>query len=406
MKLALFNQLIGIPTAFAQQAAENSVAAQTGDSIQNLAADFIRAVPLWITGGIVIILSFVVAKIVKSSVENRMSEEGLEEEHREIQIVASRGAAAGVLILGITIGLKIAGIDLTAILAAGAFGIGFAMKDIIMNFLAGIIVLLQKQFTIGDTIKVGGTMGVIQQIQSRYSVIKTFEGLKVIIPNADLFKKEVTSYTSNPFRRFEFNLSVDLYYDLKEVIDLIYDSIKKVPGILASPKPSIIVCEPGGFANILKIRCWVDAKKGVLKPKSSLIRQIHKDFYRKGWSWPYPTQNLVFDKDVQPDVAKRAKEYVERHKKVEPAPAIMQNEQKDMPQASIAAQPLPTPTQEETETSIVAQEKTVPDAKEDTQVPVWLQEQANKIETPQMPLAPPEQKETQPQEQQTVQQPI
>lgn len=307
--------IFSIPTAFAQGTDSPNVATKTTNQIQNLIDNIIGAIPLWITGFLVIGLSFIIARIVKGVVENKMTEQGMEDEHREVQIVAGRGASAIVLTIGITAGLKIAGLDLTSIIAAAAFGVGFALKDIIMNFLAGIIVLLQKQFTIGDWIKVNGTTGIIEQIQSRYTVIKKFDGTKVIIPNGDLFKKQVNSLTSNPFRRFSVNIAVDLYVDLKEAIDLIYKSIEKVDKIVKNPKPSIIVTQPGKFSNNLQVRCWVESKKGVLKATSALIRQIHKDFYKKGWAWPYPTEKIIFDKDVSPDVNARAKDFIVRNKK-------------------------------------------------------------------------------------------
>ena len=309
--------IFGISTAFAATQTDStasSVATQTGDQLQGLADTFIHSIPYWITGGIVIAISFVIAKMVSDNVENKMSEAGLEEEHKEIQIVAGRAVNATIILMGITIGLKIAGIDLTSIVAAGAFGVGFAMQDIITNFMAGIIVLLQKQFTIGDWITVNGTIGIIQEIQSRYTVIRKFDGTKVIVPNAELFKNQVTSLTSNPFRRFQFEFGVDLYLDLKEVIEVIYGSIDKVDKILKTPKPNIIVRPPGGYYNNLRIRCWVISKKGILKPMSALIRQMHQDFYARGWSFPYPTQTLILDKDVPPDVNKRAQDFMDTHK--------------------------------------------------------------------------------------------
>jgi small-conductance mechanosensitive channel len=312
---SLIRTIFTVPTAFAQTEKASAVASETANQLQSLFNSIITAVPLWITGFIVIVASFILARIVKSAIENKMTAAGLEEEHKEIQIVTGRAASAAVITLGVTIGLKIAGIDITAIIAAAAFGIGFAMRDIIMNFLAGIIVLLQKQFTIGDWIKVKGTTGIVKEIQSRYTVIKKFDGTKVIIPNGDLFKNQVTNLTGNPFRRFQIDLGVDLYYDLKETINLVYGSINKVTKILKTPKPSIIVTQPGSFYNNLRIRCWVDSKKGVLKPISSLVRQMHKDFYSRGWSWPYPVQNVYFDKEMPPDIITKAKEYMEKNQK-------------------------------------------------------------------------------------------
>lgn len=317
---AILKFIFGVQTAIAASSSAasdsgaSSVASQTGDQLQSLADTVIHSIPYWITGGIVIAVSFVIAKMVSDNVENKMSEAGLEEEHKEIQIVASRAVNATIILIGITVGLKIAGIDLTSIVAAGAFGVGFAMQDIITNFMAGIIVLLQKQFTIGDWISVNGTVGIIQEIQSRYTVIRKFDGTKVIVPNAELFKNQVTSLTSNPFRRFQFEFGVDLYLDLKEVVEVIYGSIAKVDKILKEPKPNIVIRPPGAFYNNLRIRCWVVSKKGILKPISALVHQMHQDFYARGWSFPYPTQTLILDKDVPPDVNKRAHDFMDEHK--------------------------------------------------------------------------------------------
>ncbi len=311
-----WQKILAIPVVLASDATDKSAAAtQTAGQIENLAETFFRAIPFWITGGLVMLASIVIAKMVKTSVENKMSEKGLDD-HEEVQIAMGRASFVGVLALGITVGLKIAGIDLTTIMAAAAFGIGFAMKDLIMNFIAGIIVLLQKQFTIGDWIKIGKTVGIIEAIQSRYTLIRNFDGTKVIIPNADLFKKQVTNLTSNQYRRFQFNLSVDLYYDLHQVIAQIEESAKKVKTISMVPRlPSVRALKPGPYYNNLRIRCWAISKKGVLKPQSDLIKQLHRDFYKRGWSWPYPTQSLILDHDREKNVDARAHEYTEHAKK-------------------------------------------------------------------------------------------
>jgi len=307
--------IFGIPIALAQTASQTTT--KHSSQLVILLNSILSAIPYWFTGILVIIFSFIFARIAKSSVENKMTKEGLEEEHREVQIVVGRTTSAIVLTVGITAGLKIAGLDLTPIIAAAAFGIGFAAKDIIINFFAGIIILLQKSFTIGDWVKVNKTEGIIQEIQSRYTVIKKFNGTIVIVPNAELFKNQVTSFTANPTRRYTFSIKIDFYTDLKEVIQTIYGSINKCHSILQNPKPNILVTPPGEFYNNIKIRVWVMSRGGVLRPISALMRQIHKDFYSKGWAWPYPTQTLVFDKDSSANIHQRTQNYIDTHKKKE-----------------------------------------------------------------------------------------
>ena len=157
-------------TAFAATQAEE-VASGTALELASLIEFVLTRIPLWIAGFVVIVLSVIVAKVGRRIIENKLAEKGIEEEHKELQILGGRITYTAILTLGITIGLKIAGIDLTTILAAVAFGIGFALKDLIMNFLAGIMILLGQQFTIGDFISIGGTLGKVVEIQSRVTIL-------------------------------------------------------------------------------------------------------------------------------------------------------------------------------------------------------------------------------------------
>lgn len=369
----IINMLLQVPVAFAQNSETATAANKAASQFENMVNSIIQAIPLWFTALIVLIISFVLARVVKNSVENRMTSAGLEEEHKEIQIVAGRTSSVIVMTLGATAALKIAGLDLTPIIAAAAFGIGFALRDIIMNFLAGIIVLLQKQFTIGDWIKIKGTTGIVKEIQSRYTIIKKFDGTKAIIPNSDLFKNQVTNLTGNGTRRFTINLGVDRYYDLKEAIDLIYKSIAKVDRILKAPRPSIIVTQPGGYYNNLQLRCWVEAKKGVLKPISALMRQVHKDFYKRGWAWPFPTQTVIMDKDDDKNnVTARQQAYIEKqkHKKkkmAQPEPLVQA--------APIQPQTTVPPVQPQSFAPVqnVTYPQAAPQPQAMQQVPLWLQ---------------------------------
>ena len=192
--------------AFAATTTTSEITEGTVSQLEGLIELVIYQIPLMIAGGVVIFLSYLVAKIARGIVENKMSEKGIDEEHKELQILGGRMTYSGVLILGGTIGLKIAGIDLTAIIAAVAFGIGFALKDLIMNFLAGVMILVGGQITLGDFINVGGTRGKVVEIQSRVTILKALDGTKVIVPNAELFKKQVTSYTSNHIIYINFML--------------------------------------------------------------------------------------------------------------------------------------------------------------------------------------------------------
>lgn len=281
--------------AFAADASE--VPGETASELARLFQMILTKIPLWIAAFIIILLSIVVAKIVRKIVENKMAEKGIEEEHQELQILGGRITYMVILTIGITVALKIAGIDLTTILAAVAFGIGFALKDLIMNFLAGIMILVGRHFTIGDFINVGGTVGKVVEIQSRVTVLQAIDGTRVIVPNSELFKNQVTSFTSNPFRRLEVPVGVEYRSDLENVVKVCMSAIKKTKGILIEPKPGVLVDEFGESSINLKIRAWVDAKAGWLKIKSALVMNIKKEFDKYNIVIPWPIRTVIYDKD-------------------------------------------------------------------------------------------------------------
>lgn len=275
----------------------NEIAGGTATQLTQLIELVLSRIPLWIAAFVVIVLTVFVAKIGQRMIENKLAEKGIEEEHKELQILGGRMTYSGILILGITGGLKIAGIDLTTIIAAGAFGIGFALKDMIMNFLAGIMILVSRHFTLGDFISVGGTLGKVVEIQSRVTVLQATDGTKVIVPNADLFKKQVTSFTSNPFRRIEIVVGVDYRTNLENALRICMKVLKTTHGVLLEPKPAVVLAAFNESSIDLKLRAWVESKSGWVKVKSALILNVKNEFDKFGITIPWPIRTVAYDKD-------------------------------------------------------------------------------------------------------------
>ncbi|MFH1218558.1 MAG: mechanosensitive ion channel family protein [Candidatus Peregrinibacteria bacterium] len=284
-------------TAFAASA--QGVTEETTSEIVKLVEIVVTRIPLWIAAFIVLVLTIITAKIARRVVMNKLAERGIEEEHKELQIVSGRMTYSGVLVIGITVALKIAGIDLTTIIAAGAFGIGFALKDMIMNFLAGIMILVGKHFVIGDFISIGSTIGKVEEIQSRVTILKAIDGTKVIVPNAQLFKKQIISFTSNPFRRIEIVVGVDYRHNLENVLKICLDTTINTEGILLEPKPAVLVSDFGESGISIKIKAWVDSRSGWVKIKSELAKNIKSEFDKYGIRIPWPIRTIANDNEMK-----------------------------------------------------------------------------------------------------------
>jgi small-conductance mechanosensitive channel len=123
--------------------------------------------------------------------------------------------------------------------AAGisAFVIGFAMKDIGENFLAGIIMAFHRPFRLGDTVMTAGIEGVILEMSLRDTHIKTFDGKDVYVPNGQIIKNPLYNYTIDGFLRGDFTVGVSYDTDIESARALILAEVKKVPGVLTKEKP-------------------------------------------------------------------------------------------------------------------------------------------------------------------------
>ncbi|PIQ77586.1 hypothetical protein COV82_03730 [Candidatus Peregrinibacteria bacterium CG11_big_fil_rev_8_21_14_0_20_46_8] len=286
-------------------------ALESGDQIRGGVADklaefitnIFAQIPSWIAGGILFLLTFVAAKIVKASVEARISAK-VDQEHEEIIILSGRISYFTTILIGITVALKVAGIDLTAVLAAVGFGIGFALRDLIMNFLAGVMILVSRQFTIGDIIKVGETTGKVVEIQTRATIIRAFDGTKVIVPNAEIFKNAVTSYTTNPTRRIEIPIYIYYSTNIKYAMKCALEIARQHPMVLKKPEPKVIAQEFDDSSINLSVRFWVSSTASWLQIKSEMMHMLHEQLPQKGIDAPYPIYHLETEADTKTDTQK------------------------------------------------------------------------------------------------------
>ncbi len=341
-----------VETAFAQAAkkvAEEGEAIQSGlvGKIADVVGFFFGKLPGWIAAVVVFVVSIGAAKVIRKAVESRIAAK-IDEEHQEVLVLAGRISYVGTLSIGITVALKIAGIDLTTILAAIAFGIGFALRDLIMNFIAGVMILVSRHFTIGDFIKVGDRIGKVIEIQSRATILKAIDGTKVIVPNAEIFSSSVVSYTSNPMRRVIIPLYVAYGTDLDYAVKIAMRTLKQHAKILKKPHPTVIVKDYGDSSIDLMARFWVLTKDGWVKVRSDIMKSMAKAFTEAGIHVPYNVLHLETAQDVSGEEKqeieneKKMKEFLTRKNGNGDGASLEETAAATLPTATSPAQPLAT----------------------------------------------------------------
>jgi small conductance mechanosensitive channel len=282
--------------AVSPQTAES---ANQASELAKILAYILEKLPFFFAGIIIVILTFFVAKIAKSIVENKLADKGLDEDHKEVQVLAGRLVYSGVVIIGLTAGLNLAGIDITSIIAAGAFGVGFALKDIIVNFIAGILILIGRDITIGDFIKVKGQVGRIEAIQSRVTILRAVNGTKVVVPNSVLFKNKITSFSGNPLRRFDIIVPIDYRHNLDNIIKIMLYSASITPDILQQPKPKVGFVDLGDKGFKLKLKAWCESRSGWLKVRTKLAHNLVEQFAKHNIKFPFTTYTINQYKDTE-----------------------------------------------------------------------------------------------------------
>src|SRR5437660_7930079 len=225
---------------------------------------FIGRLPALIVAAIVFVLfyglSLFLTRVVRRATPRR---------RQNLGVVFARVARGLTILVGFLVSFSIVApsfqaADLIKILGISGVAIGFAFQNILQNFLAGLLLLWAEPFRIGDEIKLDPYEGTVEEIQTRATIIKTYDGRRVVIPNADLFTHSVTVNTALDIRRWEYDLAVNGIRELAELKSLVINAVSKVQGVLSDPPPEVLVIDLGDpNLNAVKVRVlwWTKAPR-------------------------------------------------------------------------------------------------------------------------------------------------
>ncbi|RAI94984.1 mechanosensitive ion channel family protein [Algoriphagus yeomjeoni] len=200
-----------------------------------------------------------------------------------------------VIIVGIMIILRIIGLTgvVSGMLAGAgisAFIIGFALKDIGENFLAGILLAFKRPFKVGDIVDIGGVRGQVLSLNLRDTQIKTLDGKDVFIPNSILIKNPLVNYTIDGYLRYDFIVGLDYGSDYKGAMQVIDLALRGIPGILEEQKKvTVRVNELAESTLNIEINFWVDTLDdsiGDLDIKSTAILSVLTSLEKAGFNLP------------------------------------------------------------------------------------------------------------------------
>ena len=180
--------------------------------------------------------------------------------------------------------------------AAGIVGlaIGFAVRDTVENFIASIMLSIRQPFRPNDTVEIEGDIGKVIRLTSRATILLSFDGNHIRIPNATVFKSRIVNYSRNDERRFLLDLGVAYDTDLVAAQDLALRTVQGLPFVLDQPAPSAWIEELGDSAVILRVAAWIaQHETSFLGAKGEAYRMCLAAFDAAGIEMPGPTYTIV-----------------------------------------------------------------------------------------------------------------
>ncbi|MEZ5448402.1 MAG: mechanosensitive ion channel family protein [Thiolinea sp.] len=185
--------------------------------------------------------------------------------------------------------------DILAGLGVGSVAIGFAFKDILQNMLAGILILLRQPFSVGDQIISGSHEGTVEKIETRATFLKTYDGQRVVIPNADIYTDAVIVKTAFEQIRSQYDIGVGCNDSWEKAKALILEAASSCEGVSQDPPPEVIPIALGDFSNNIRLRWWTKSdRSSVIHTFGRVLEAVYKKLDENGIDMPYPTQMVLF----------------------------------------------------------------------------------------------------------------
>ncbi|MEP4197276.1 MAG: mechanosensitive ion channel family protein [Aliishimia sp.] len=180
--------------------------------------------------------------------------------------------------------------------AAGIVGlaIGFAVKDTVENFIASIMLSIRQPFRPNDTVEIEGDIGKVIRLTSRATILLSFDGNHIRIPNATVFKSRIVNYSRNDERRFLLDLGVAYGTDLVEAQELALQTVTDLPFVLHTPAPAVWIDSLGDSAVIIRVAAWIaQHETSFAAAKGEAYRICLATFDGAAISMPGPTYTVI-----------------------------------------------------------------------------------------------------------------
>lgn len=267
-------------------------------TISNLGNSLLEQLPYIVLGIIVFAVFLIVSRVVKRIVHAAGERTRLDVTLADLlgRIVSLLVIVLGVFVAAVVIFPAFKPGDLIAGLGITSVAVGFAFKDILQNFFAGILILWRQPFVVGDQIRVKEYEGTVEEINIRSTKLRTYDGERVVMPNGDVYTNSILVRTAYDKRRIKFVVGIGYLDDIEKGRATISGVLEKTEGVLKEPAPWVYVDELAGSSVNMKVYFWVASQQAnVLKVRNQVATGIKYALENAGVDMPYPHTVLLFN---------------------------------------------------------------------------------------------------------------
>jgi len=232
--------------------------------------------------------------------------------HSSLRVVTARMGKAVLILLAVLISLSLVGIDLTVLSVFGGalgVGLGLGLQKIVSSYVSGFVILIERSLAIGDVVNVDKYFGQVTQINTRYTIVRGFDGVETVLPNDMLLSTPVQNYSlTDRSLRLATRVRISYQTDVEQVLGLLEGVAGQVPRILKTPAPQALLArfDPEGFE--IEVGFWIaDPENGRGNVLSDLNRAIWKVLQKHQIHIPYP-QHEIRILDLPPGIDSRISE--------------------------------------------------------------------------------------------------
>lgn len=280
------------------------------ERLSNMGRGALRALPNLVGALMVLVLFLIAARMARGVIERfgrRLHK------HQNAGIILGRLSQWALILVGLLVAVTIVVPSfklgtLIETLGLASVAIGFAFRDVLQNFMAGILILWTEPFRVDDQIAYKEFEGTVEEIQTRATFIRTYDGRRVVLPNSELFVNAVVVNTAFAERRVEYDVGIGISDDIDRAREIILASLSELDGVLAEPAPDVLVFELADFSVKLRVRWWIHPPRraDLLDARDHVLTRIKARLLENGIDLPFPTTQILFhDQTEQTDGDRR-----------------------------------------------------------------------------------------------------